>query len=720
MKKQFYFILISFAISFLFFLPTIVLAGDCSDGNIYGPDFYGAGCPAGSYNVMSSLGFKYQTGSRICGCGGSSELESAGSLTVSSPSLCLPNGVLIGSPGWEGQVFTGILPSDLCNRFLSKGSGFSECGAESCFCHSVEVGSCGGSGCTPSCPDFSTYCPGGMSPADGCGGSCPACPVPLACTLTVAPTSGTAPLSVNFTPQTQGAVTIYTLYYGDGQSQSTTDPSSWIWNHTYANQGTYQPHLTIAGSTVAECSSPAVNVAAFPACQNLRKTATTAPANQSNTLVPGTITWQWNAVPKATGYYIYVSRVDDPTSEYYLGATTSTSYTVSQFRAWQIALGHLIGGWQNPWNARYKLRVVAYNGSLSSECSNIAASAIEKPLSPSSFVGQTLCSNITNSSFAVQAQSGERKIALYSCSESADPYCYAPFAFSYLSPLSSGVRLQARTGSGSVVATSAWLKDNGAIAYNAYSLPPLWTVSGLTANTTYNIYGQSRNQDAQSGRVGDYRPGPTDTDWQSLGACSTTNVPAVNYTLTAAKNIASTGTGTITSVPAGINCGADCVEAYAQGTVVNLTPTPAAGSAFAAWVGCDSILAGNVCRVTMNNSRTVTATFNLNAAATYNLTLTVVKLGTGTGTVTLNPADLASQSSCASGTCAFTYNPNTGVTLSAAAGAGSVFTGWSDSGVCSGTDPCPLSMTTDRSITATFSAGSSNQPPGAPSFEPKP
>jgi hypothetical protein len=48
-----------------------------------------------------------------------------------------------------------------------------------------------------------------------------------------------------------------------------------------------------------------------------------------------------------------------------------------------------------------------------------------------------------------------------------------------------------------------------------------------------------------------------------------------------------TGNGqcTVTSVPPGINCGADCQETYAKDTVVNLTVTPDAGSVFAGWSG---------------------------------------------------------------------------------------------------------------------------------------
>lgn len=77
----------------------------------------------------------------------------------------------------------------------------------------------------------------------------------------------------------------------------------------------------------------------------------------------------------------------------------------------------------------------------------------------------------------------------------------------------------------------------------------------------------------------------------------------VNPTLTVTK--AGTGTGTVTSVPAGIDCGADCSESYAAGTAVTLTATPATGSTFTSWGGnCNS--SG---QVTLDAAKTCTATF---------------------------------------------------------------------------------------------------------------
>jgi len=56
-----------------------------------------------------------------------------------------------------------------------------------------------------------------------------------------------------------------------------------------------------------------------------------------------------------------------------------------------------------------------------------------------------------------------------------------------------------------------------------------------------------------------------------------------SFTLTVAKS--GTGTGTVTSSPEGISCGADCSEAYTAGTTVTLTATPDTDSVFSGWSG---------------------------------------------------------------------------------------------------------------------------------------
>jgi hypothetical protein len=68
------------------------------------------------------------------------------------------------------------------------------------------------------------------------------------------------------------------------------------------------------------------------------------------------------------------------------------------------------------------------------------------------------------------------------------------------------------------------------------------------------------------------------------------------------------GSGTVSSSPAGINCGVTCAHAYDVGTQVTLTATPDSGSTFAGWSGGGCSGTGQ-CVVTLNADTTVTATF---------------------------------------------------------------------------------------------------------------
>jgi uncharacterized repeat protein (TIGR02543 family) len=155
-------------------------------------------------------------------------------------------------------------------------------------------------------------------------------------------------------------------------------------------------------------------------------------------------------------------------------------------------------------------------------------------------------------------------------------------------------------------------------------------------------------------------------------------------------NKAGTGGGTVTSNPAGINCGIDCTETYTSGTV-ELTATPDATSTFAGWSGACTNSSGT-CTVTMDQARTVTATFT----ALPTNPLTVSKNGNGSGTVTSSPSGI----NCGA-TCSHSFLTTDTVTLTATPSTGSTFTGWSGEG-CSGTATCIVTMSQARSVTATF------------------
>ena len=70
------------------------------------------------------------------------------------------------------------------------------------------------------------------------------------------------------------------------------------------------------------------------------------------------------------------------------------------------------------------------------------------------------------------------------------------------------------------------------------------------------------------------------------------------------------GSGTVTSDPAGINCGADCSGVFNDGAVVTLTATADTGSTFTGWGG--ACAGTGACVITIADTTAVTATFTLN------------------------------------------------------------------------------------------------------------
>ena len=152
----------------------------------------------------------------------------------------------------------------------------------------------------------------------------------------------------------------------------------------------------------------------------------------------------------------------------------------------------------------------------------------------------------------------------------------------------------------------------------------------------------------------------------------TANFTAATYDLTVASDPVAGGT---TNPTAG-------VHTYAENTVVNITAAPAAGYAFANWSGACS--GSGACQVTMDADKSVTANFTL---VTYDLTVAVSPAGGGT----TNPA-----------AGMHTYAEGAVVDITAAPAAGYAFANWS--GACSGSGACQVTMNTDKSVTANFTA----------------
>ena len=166
------------------------------------------------------------------------------------------------------------------------------------------------------------------------------------------------------------------------------------------------------------------------------------------------------------------------------------------------------------------------------------------------------------------------------------------------------------------------------------------------------------------------------------------NSSSSNGSFQLSVQVAGGGSGTVSSSPAGINCGQLCSASFASGIVVTLAASPAANSFFAGWSGaCSGV---GACKITLSQNSSATATFSDSPVLAVSLS------GTGKGSVSSNPSGI----NCGQ-TCSASFGPGTAVTLTAAAAEGSTFVGWA--GGCTGTDAtCTVKLSASEQVTATF------------------
>src|SRR5262249_48699666 len=113
---------------------------------------------------------------------------------------------------------------------------------------------------------------------------------------------------------------------------------------------------------------------------------------------------------------------------------------------------------------------------------------------------------------------------------------------------------------------------------------------------------------------------------------------------------------------------------------------------FAGWTG--ACTGTSTCNLTIGSAAT-----NVGAAFSAPLTLTVMPSGSGSGTITSSDNSI----NCGT-TCSASYSSGTIVNLTAAAAAGSTFTGWT--GACSGAANCSVTINAAQSVGATFASTS--------------
>jgi uncharacterized repeat protein (TIGR02543 family) len=204
--------------------------------------------------------------------------------------------------------------------------------------------------------------------------------------------------------------------------------------------------------------------------------------------------------------------------------------------------------------------------------------------------------------------------------------------------------------------------------------------------------------------------GATFSGWG--GSCFGT-IPTCTVQMTAARSVTATFTGGVgggatvrltvtvtgsgTVSGGGITCGngsGACNANLTTGSSVTLTATPATGATFTAWGGACTGSAPT-CTVSMTSAKSVSATFTAVAPGTLAITVN------GKGSVSAPLGKCIGTG--VTKTCIQKYAKGRTVTLTVAAAAGNVFSGWDGACAAAAKKPtCTVTLDTAKSVSATF------------------
>jgi hypothetical protein len=150
------------------------------------------------------------------------------------------------------------------------------------------------------------------------------------------------------------------------------------------------------------------------------------------------------------------------------------------------------------------------------------------------------------------------------------------------------------------------------------------------------------------------------------------------------------GAGSVTSTPAGIQCPGRCERRFARGTGIVLAAQPSGDATFAGWSGggCRGTVR---CELRLGRDTTVTASFKGTEPSTAILRIRPPS----DGAVTSEPRGIVCPQ-----TCERAFRSGEEVALIATAAEGFVFGRWG--GDCTGTEGCSVTMTADRTVSASF------------------
>ncbi|MCJ8500222.1 InlB B-repeat-containing protein [Desulfatitalea alkaliphila] len=184
----------------------------------------------------------------------------------------------------------------------------------------------------------------------------------------------------------------------------------------------------------------------------------------------------------------------------------------------------------------------------------------------------------------------------------------------------------------------AFADFSGANLYSAYTAGVAQHTVTATAGTGGSVSPTSRTVNHGSATIFTVTPNSGYTRGNATGSCpagswsgntyttgTITSGCSVNFDFVASSTThtlqvskSGSGQGTVTSNPAGISCGSTCGASFAGGQSVSLSADAASGSTFAGWGGeCSG---SGTCQVTMNQARSVTATFNVDGSSSTPIT----------------------------------------------------------------------------------------------------
>jgi uncharacterized repeat protein (TIGR02543 family) len=395
------------------------------------------------------------------------------------------------------------------------------------------------------------------------------------------PTSGPAPLTVNFTDQSTGA-TSWSWDFGDTGTSTEQNP-----NHTYTGPGVYSVALTVGNGsgydTVTRTdyitvTGPQAPVADFTASSTNITIGDTVTFTDTSTNNPSS--WSWTFPGGTPGS----STAQNPAITYNTTGTFDVSLTATNAQGSDTVT---------------KTGYITVTGIL--YCTSSAGNQDYE------YIAGVSAADLDNNSSASAYSDFTGLTAIVTRNESVSVSLIPGF-----------------TGSSYTEYWRIWVDYNGDHDFEdageqVFSGSGSSVVSGSFTVPASSIIGNTRMRVSMS-----YSTYPPVCGTFTYGEVEdyTVNISAQGAAYTLSANTA--GNGSITLNPPG--------GTYSEGTVVTCTAVPDAGWQFDGWSG-DLTGSTNPQQITMNADKSITATFSQITVPTYTLTVNTV----GQGSVDLNP-----------------------------------------------------------------------------------